>query len=324
MTFQSLPTLVQDQALTEEYFGRIKGNFDDLDARVSQINLAVVPNGSFESFDPAAPYHPVGWTWTPYAGGTGGTESGQAAHGARNVYVTAPGGAGNGGGYYDSDYIACSDLRVVAVAALYRASVATMHNRISVYWYDATKVLLGGSIVYDVSAASPSVWTRVEGYGMPVAGTRYVRIRIEGGVPDSAAGTARYDQIELRQIDGIVGSIPEQIEAYDYQEWRDQPATLSIRFSAPAGVLVTLRFTAELRCVQPGAEAGMRFRVGACYSNEFRTTATTYTRAGFVLSVLSSGPGSTETLVMQLCNFVFPYDSAGRMESSLITVSWDH
>lgn len=172
---------------------KVKGNFEHL------FSIAVeggLKNGSFET-DTDEDGIPDNWTRSLYPGGTAGFDTDNPMHGARAYRFTHPGGAGNGGGYLDSDYIEVSSLDQHYVKFSLRSSAAGIKNIVQLRYYDKDKVFASSTDLYN--AAAPDTAARSLSYNFtPPANARYIKIRLIGGYTDTAvAGSTYFDGVEL-------------------------------------------------------------------------------------------------------------------------------
>lgn len=164
----------------------------------------VILNGSFES-DADADTYPDGWVRTLYTGGTFTYEEsvvagdGLAWHGKRSISFTSPGGGGNGGGYVTSEnFIEVSEGRPYKIQFASKSSVAGIHNKAEIKWYDSTQTLISTVIFHDESAANPTSWTVYEYLVQPPANSRYCKLIFYGAVDDdTTAGICYYDDVRI-------------------------------------------------------------------------------------------------------------------------------
>jgi hypothetical protein len=166
---------------------------------IGSASVIGIPNGSFE-IDSDSDGVPDSWTKSLYAGGTGGFYTTSPAHGATAWSFTHPGGASNGGGYLDSDYLEVAELENYWLSFIHWATAAGMRNRVEIRYYDKAKAELGaGSPAYLYnSVTNPTTATRFSYNFTPLATTRYIKFRLVGGFTDTdVAGTAYFDNIQF-------------------------------------------------------------------------------------------------------------------------------
>jgi len=165
----------------------------------------VVLNGSFES-DADNDSFPDGWTPTEYTGGdiawleSTVAADGKAWHGKRSLSFTSPGGgAPNGGGYITGDnFIEVSEGRPYKIQFAMKSSVADVHNKCEILWYDCTQTSISTSTVYDDAASNPTSWAIFEEIIFPPANARYAKFRFYGCVNDDAtAGVTYLDDVRI-------------------------------------------------------------------------------------------------------------------------------
>jgi len=206
MSFVSLTDaeIAVDKPITQSLFQKIKDNFDSLNGYIAGGGSAGVSNGSAE-IDSDADDVPDGWTASEYTGGTIGIYTTAPEHGAAAFYMTHPGGAGNGGGTFTSDYVACDDMMTVSVDFIHWATAAGMKNQVNILWYDEDKVALGTPSTNAYSSTSnPTSATRFQRAVVPQSGARYYRVQLVGGYTDTdVTGTAYFDGVSSAQDQNI-------------------------------------------------------------------------------------------------------------------------
>lgn len=179
-------------------FGKkVKGNLEYLYGNISLGQGDGIPNGSFE-IDSDSDGIPDSWTKNLYPGGAGSYEITNPAHGAKSYKFTHPGGAGNGGGYLESDYIEIHGLKTYWISWILWASVAGIKNIVQVRYFDKDKVELGSGSPETLwsSTSNPTSPTLFTATYTPPATTRYVKYRLIGGYSDTnVAGTTYFDCI---------------------------------------------------------------------------------------------------------------------------------
>ena len=186
---------------------KVKDNLAYLYSQISSSGESV-PNGSFE-VDADSDGIPDNWTENLYPSGTFTLDTTDPAHAAKCAKFTHPGGAGNGGGYLDSDYISADDINPndYFISFLHRSSAAGMKNIVEIRCYDKAKAYLSTITAY-YSTANPTAWKKFQFYLAFPAGTAYVKIRVIGGYTDTdVAGDAYFDKFEF----GLLKSGPFQI-----------------------------------------------------------------------------------------------------------------
>lgn len=281
------------QPVRQELMQKIKNNFDNHEGRLIAAGGAVgVPNGSFE-IDSDNDGIPDSWTRNFYPGGTGGYETTNPAHGAKAYRFTHPGGAGNGGGYLESDYIEITEFISPVVEFYLRCSVAGMKNIVRLNYYNSAKVFISSEDIY-TSTSNPTTWTRYRCIGVPPANARYVKIQLISGYTDTnVAGNIFWDGIT---IDPYPSKIPVSFTinvAYTSSAEFVDVASVSIR--VPKGFSV-LTFPATV--YGNNASVEMRFRISTTYSNTQR--AISGEANGAIYSISVSAFSGTQSLAMQL------------------------
>lgn len=188
------------QPVTRTLLTKVKNSLDFLHGTIGSLGNIDIPNGSFE-IDSDSDGVPDNWTRGLYPAGSGSTETASPTHGAKAYKFVHPGGASNGGGYLDSDYVPCSPIVDLVVRFLHWASAAGMRNQVMVIWYDKAKVYLSSTTLYNSTAnpASPTLFSYVT---TPPAGARFFRLRLIGGFTDTnVAGSAWFDGVTFFQVD---------------------------------------------------------------------------------------------------------------------------
>lgn len=153
-------------------------------------------NGSFE-MDTDEDGIPDNWTRSLYPGGVGGLETATPAHGSSAAYFTHPGGAENGGGYLESDYMECSSVETYWLYFIHWATAAGMKNIVRIVYYTAAKAAISTEDVYS-STSNPTSATLFCDTFIPPATARFMKIQTIGGYTDTnVAGTAYFDGLWL-------------------------------------------------------------------------------------------------------------------------------
>ena len=265
--------------VTNELMTKIKDNFDYLYGESATVGgTSGVANGSFE-IDADGDGIPDSWTVTAYTGGACALDTVTPAHGAKGVKMTHPGGAGNGGGHYESGYIECSEKVADAISMIHWASAAGMKNQVIIRYFTAAKVdISSDETIYD-STANPTAETLIVMGFTPVATARFLKIRLVGGYTDTdVAGVAHFDRIELGGSELIRGlsadfTISEKISAEG--PWGDRGSSaitipvLNMPVLLVFPVEIKIHYTTGGYFDDPPTSppAGYcRFRVGADYS----------------------------------------------------------
>jgi len=155
-----------------------------------------IPNGSAE-VDSDSNGVPDNWEYGDYPGGTGGIDTSTPAHGAAAFYCTHPGGAGNGGRYWESDYVAISeDISPLLLLFLW-ATAAGIKVIVRLKYYDKAKSYLSSEDIYS-STSNPTTRTAFALFGIPPANARYTKIILIGGYTDTdVAGTVYFDGLQF-------------------------------------------------------------------------------------------------------------------------------
>ena len=133
-----------------------------------------------------------------YPGGTVAFETTSPLNGSQSIKMVHPGGASNGGGLLESDFMSCSEVSPFVLSWLHKSSAAGMKNEVITYWYDKDQVDLGGTpstTIYN-STTNPTATTQYIGLCIPPAGALFFTIGLVGGFTDTdVAGTAYFDSV---------------------------------------------------------------------------------------------------------------------------------
>lgn len=159
---------------------------------------AGIPNASFET-DSDSNGVPDNWTFTAYPGGSSTIETAAPAHGSKAVKIIHPGGAGNGGGYLESDYVEVSQYEIAYnLRFLIWSSVSGMKNQAYIRWFNKDKTYLSETSIY--SATTSTTTPTWQGSTVaPPANARYAKIKLVGGFTDTnVAGSIWFDGCEFR------------------------------------------------------------------------------------------------------------------------------
>jgi len=225
-----------------------------------------IPNGSAE-VDSDSNGVPDNWEYGDYPGGTGGIDTSTPAHGAAAFYCTHPGGAGNGGRYWESDYVAISeDISPLLLLFLW-ATAAGIKVIVRLKYYDKAKSYLSSEDIYS-STSNPTARTPFALFGIPPANARYAKIIMIGGYTDTdVAGTVYFDGL---QFDATPRTIYADftIAAGDTNAGYADQGSATIK--VPKGFTAAL-IPIDLKIYDNGSSAGMidggaRYRIGTTYS----------------------------------------------------------
>ncbi len=277
----------------ESGFGRkVKDNLDYLYGNIAS-GSGLPANGSFE-IDADSDGIPDQWTRSLYPGGSGSFETTNPAHGAKAYKFVHPGGAGNGGGYLESDYIEVSQLKRYILGFILWTSVAGMKNQVIIRCFDKAKVdLSSDQTLYNSTSNPTSATYYLRGFN-PAANTSYIKIRLIGGYTDTdVAGTIYFDYITL---DNFMTQYLDQKTIGEYStnstSWVD---VASVELNIP-NTYMEINFNADVHGGGSSSTGYIRFRLGSIYSNEASWDSTLYATYAFSLN----GDMLSRTLTMQL------------------------
>lgn len=262
-----------------------------------------VPNGSFE-IDADDDGDPDNWDTTPYAGGAVSLETTSPIEGAASLKFAHPGGASNGGGYADSEFIECSSARPFILGMVHYSSAAGMKNKVTVRFFDKGQVDLSADDTVYESTTNPTSAHNILMAVSPPAPAKYFKIRLIGGFTDTdVAGNAFFDQITIQPLVLKRGHSPISFGTISEQSRAVQATFVDVgscTISLPLRELpATISFSADMRVST--ATGYMRFRVGSEYSNEESETSTSYQTHSFSLTMADATKDEI-TMYMQLKN----------------------
>lgn len=183
------------RAITEEQETKKKDNFDAIYS--ASVGAPALQNPSFE-IDSDSDNVPDSWTLTTYSGGTATLETSTTMEGTKTLKFVHPGGAGNGGGYADSDYIAVSGSTSATLSATYYSSVAGPKVQIVARFFDKDKVTISLDDTCYSTTTNPTVKTLLMvNFNIPNT-AKFMKIRLIGGYTDTAvASTIYFDALSL-------------------------------------------------------------------------------------------------------------------------------
>lgn len=260
-------------------------------------------------------YKPVtGGSWGTYwsqkgSSGTAWTsgkkyKSQVGAHGSRCFWFQHPGGAGNGGGYIESDYIPTGLITQKIIVLGYRCSVAGIKVLCELRWYDQNKTYLSSTTAFNRSSDNVLNWGMVVIDGIPrPLGARFLKIRLTGGAPDvNQAGVVYFDSVEL--VDEPKTALAPMTETINQAQVSTTSSSfadlVSYSINIPAGV-GHLYIEAE---INSGAASGDyitqaygRMRIGTRYSTEITAGGEGY-KKGLMYFKVEDITGA-QTLVFQ-------------------------
>jgi hypothetical protein len=186
--------------------------FNDLIAGIGDIYSRSLPyvsiaNGDF-SIDSDSDGTPDGWTFTPHSNGkialTAITETD-----ALVLYMKSPGGNFGGGIAETKDFIVSGSGAVINLKWWSKSSISTMRNQVEVVFYDENLNGFSSSVIYDDSTNNPTSWTLFARTFTTPALTRFIKVKLNGGVAGHETGGTVY----FKSIDTF---IPERIKNTTY------------------------------------------------------------------------------------------------------------
>jgi hypothetical protein len=209
-------------------------NFGDVYAGSSHF-IGVI-NGDF-NIDSDGDAIPDGWIFTPHSNGHIGRTA-TSIKGPYAVYMSSPGGNFGGGLCESKDFIPASENGVYNLKWWMLASIATMRNQVEILFYDEDLNGFDSEIIFDEYTSNPiDDWTLVARSFTAPAGTRFMKVKINGGVVGHEIGGTVYfggvdffipDVIGNATLDGADGDI----EGTYTPPWNSIGAEVFIKFNA--------------------------------------------------------------------------------------------
>lgn len=215
-------------------------------------------NGGFE-LDSDSDGIPDGWTVALYPGGSGEAYTTTPAQGAKSWSFTHPGGAGNGGGSIQSDYVECTQYKQMNFGVLLWATAAGMKTILEVQYYDKGKAAIGGATNIATITSNPATPTRYYYEITPAAGAKYLKIKLIAGYTDTdVAGTTYFDDVLLN--DSLVTARLVDLSTTEAKLAASAVSQSKLKTSAgEVSVSVPAAGTANTSAL-PGGEYGFQFR----------------------------------------------------------------
>lgn len=197
------------QPVDQELLQKVKDNFDFFNAEfLNRDSMNAVVNGSFEN---ASSNTPENWTVTLYTGGAATYQDAttDVMHGKGALSFTHPGGAGNGGGYVQSDYFPVSTYinGHIVISHLVKCSATSFGYSMPVYFYDKDK-----NYTTLVVMSSLATWTANKVYRRvslvsPPTDSKFARVLlICGGTALTSSGTMTVDNVMIDNM-GVVRDV---------------------------------------------------------------------------------------------------------------------
>jgi len=158
-------------------------------------NYNFIENSGFET-DSNSDGVPDAWVITTYNGGSQTLDTSSQIEGAQSIKYTS---TGNGGGYNISEkYFEVTEGTEYLVKFRTKSSVVDVRNLVQVRWYDASKVALSTSVIYDESTANPTSWAIKKKYASAPTNARFAKLEMYGcHSSDATAGSTWFDSVEF-------------------------------------------------------------------------------------------------------------------------------
>jgi len=232
MAFVSLDSadLEAGKPVDESLMDQIKDNFDALNADIGTLSTGNIPNGDME-IDTDSDDTPDSWSVTLYPGGAQTLETTNPLNGTQSLKFTHPGGAGNGGGYAESDYLTCGYLANMKLSWLMQSSAAGIYNIVLVRWFDEDKVYLSSSTCFS-STTNPTSVQCFSSTIEPPSGAKFCRVRVVGGHSSvNVAGTVIFDDVNIRPISEWTQRVTSAVSSVDFINLEGKHRCLELSFS---------------------------------------------------------------------------------------------
>ena len=178
--------------ITQSLMQKIKDNFDFIYGVVGAggDGTGGIQNPSFD-VDSDSDGDPDNWTLADYAAGSHALDATNALHGAYALKFVHPGGAGNGGGYADSSFMECSELRPFVVNFLHKCSQSGVKVQVVVrYFTEALVDLSADETIYSTTTNPTTATSIATSAATPPATAQYCKIRFIGGATDTDPGSS--------------------------------------------------------------------------------------------------------------------------------------
>ena len=269
MPFTAITTeqVAVDAPYTSELGTTIKEDLDYLNANVAAPTD--VANGGFET-DNDSDDVPDNWTVDHYTGGSSAFNTTTPFEGAQSFQFTHPGGAGNGGGYIESGYLTISEYVSPMVQFALKCSAAGTNVICRLRYFDKDKSDLSSDEDIYSSVANPTAWTMKTLWGIPPATSRYMKIRLIGGLNDTdVAGTVDFDAVRYDPFPKVLYdnfTIARATNNVGYADLNSASIKLPKGFTV-ARLPVTLDYS-DTGGVGGEGNGGARYRIGTTYSTE--------------------------------------------------------
>lgn len=277
---------VVDYTLMEQ----IRASLIYLKGELSGISTQEVRNGNFE-VDSDGDGVPDGWTddgsSAPIYGGHAGTYPGGnvslqtsgVISGSKSIQMVHPGGASNGGGLLESDFMECNALQPFPLGWVHGATAAGMLNQVALFWYTEAKVYISTTYLYS-SANNPTSYAQFIAMCVPPASANYFTIGLVGGNPTvDVAGTAVFDGItkyptyQLKLNLPALGTIAEATTVSG--AWVSL-GTVALNCPIRSTKTIISANISGKTSAGGAAYADLRLGVGTDYSNTITTNSTSY------------------------------------------------
>ena len=218
-------------------------NHDGVNSAPVNIYPQLIPNASFQDVDEASAV--IGWTHTPYTGGTVATTTTVNAHGNRSLAFTSTVLANGGGESIQNDFKEIAGGNYYSYEIFYQASVANISSRCQIIWYDKDKAQISTTDIVNTTN-TPTASTAVRNRVQAPATARFLKVKPIGGVPGSgtATGTVYFDGFEMTRSRYATDHVPDSITqaeigpaAVGQSETKTSTSTVS---NTTAGTNITL------------------------------------------------------------------------------------
>jgi hypothetical protein len=124
-----------------------------------------------------------------------------------------PGGAGNGGGLAETEYIECNQQLPFAVQFLHRCSQSGVRVKVTVQYFTEAKVYISAETPYDVTT-NPTGWDLITTSALTIPSTaQFCKIFLIGGAADTDPGSSTDIFFDAVQLVDLASQTVEQTSA---------------------------------------------------------------------------------------------------------------
>jgi hypothetical protein len=285
--------------ITSELGQKIKDNFDYLYSQIGSGSGGSVPNGDFE-VDGDNDNLPDMWTIQTYSGGSAALDTLTPASGSKCLKFVHPGGAGNGGGFADSDFIPFSFFGWVTV---WTYATAACKNHLTIRYFNRDKTFLE-EVTVDARTDTPATWVMlIACVSRQNVNATYIKIRLIGGFTDTnVAASIYFDRVSFQT------TMPDKlylehkfstslIPTTSFTDIASMNVVLPIFANTPA-LYQHAKLVAVVETYNTALTVFLRLRVSAVFGETVEVTAGTWAQCTVELPLVLA-PRGIQTLWIQ-------------------------